>query len=216
MEFQSLRKKMVEFQLMARGIKDTRVLDVFLKIPRHEFVPEELIKSAYEDCPLPIGNGQTISQPYMVALMTELLGLTGREKVLELGTGSGYQTAVLAELAKEVYSIERIKKLSKAAWEQLQRFNYSNVKLEVGDGSLGWAEFAPYDAIIVTASAPETPKILIEQLKDNGRLVIPVGGRFSQELLLIEKEPGEIKTHEICGCVFVPLLGEQGWRMNNE
>ncbi len=203
---------MVKTQLIARGIKDKRVLAAFLKVPRHKFVAPELVKSAYEDCPLPIGNGQTISQPYMVALMTELLKLTGPERVLEIGTGSGYQTAILAELAKEVYSIERIEKLAENARKSLHDAGYHNVNINVGDGSLGLSEFEPYDGIIVTAGAPETPSFLPAQLKDGGRLVIPVGGSFSQTLIVCEKTGKELLSKEICGCIFVPLLGEAGWK----
>ncbi len=203
---------MVENQLIARGIKDKRVLAAFLKIPRHEFVSPELAHSAYDDCPLPIGGGQTISQPYMVALMTQLLHLSGREKVLEIGTGSGYQSAVLAELCKEVYSVERIEKLARETDELLKKSGYQNVRIKAGDGSLGWEEYQPYDAIIVTAGAPKVPLSLINQLKDSGRLVIPVGSSFSQILTVVEKKGADTITEQICGCVFVPLLGKEGWK----
>ena len=205
---------MVEVQLISRGIKDKRVLDAFRKVPRHEFVPKELIDSAYIDSPLPIGEGQTISQPYMVALMTECLCLKGEEKVLEIGTGSGYQAAILAELAKEVYSIERIEILTLRATEILESLGYKNIKVKTGDGTLGWLEFSPYEGIIVTAAAPKVPLPLIEQLKDGGFLVIPLNGRFSQILTVIEKTKDKLRVSEVCGCVFVPMIGKYGWREN--
>lgn len=216
MDFEILKKRMVKDQLIGRGIKDQKVLSVFSRLPRHEFITPELVKSAYEDCPLPIGSGQTISQPYMVAFMTELLKLTGKEKVLELGTGSGYQSAVLATLAEKVYSIERIEKLANLAREHLKNLGIDNVEVQVGDGTLGLKDFHPYDAIIVTAGAPKIPPALIEQLADGGRLVIPVGGRFSQEIVLIEKKGDEVIETKECGCVFVPLIGEQGWKSGYE
>ncbi len=203
---------MVERQIISRGIKDERLLGVFLKVPRHEFLGHESLTSAYEDCPLPIGSGQTISQPYMAALMTELLALKGHERILEIGTGSGYQTAILAELAKEVYSVERIEVLAAAARKRLEKLGYNNAHIYVGDGTQGLKEFAPYDGIIVTAGAPDVPSLLVEQLKDRGKLVIPVGGRLMQSLMLIEKNGEEIITKDICGCVFVPLIGEKGWK----
>jgi len=214
MDFAAIRNSMVKQQLIVRGIKDERVLSAFLNIPRHEFVAPELVKSAYEDCPLPIGSSQTISQPYMVAIMTELLGLKGSEKVLELGTGSGYQTAVLARLAAQVYSLERIERLAKAARERLEKLKVTNVNIITGDGTLGLEEHRPYDSIMVTAGAPRIPECLIEQLNDPGRLVIPVGGRLSQTLMLVEKKDNETINKEICGCVFVPLVGEMGWRVD--
>jgi len=215
-DFDALRKLMVERQLIERGIKDKRVLDVFLKIPRHKFIAPELANSAYDDCPLPIGSGQTISQPFMVALMTELLALKGTERVLELGTGSGYQTAILAALAKEVYSVERIEKLANAANERLDDMGINNVHIQIGDGTLGLEDFQPYEAIMVTAGAPEIPRALTEQLSEGGRLVIPEGGRFTQTLMLLEKHEGKIAQQEICGCVFVPLLGKQGWKIKDD
>lgn len=213
MNFDKFRQLMVDEQLVRRGIKDKRVLDAFFKVPRHEFVPPELQKAAYEDCPLPIGSGQTISQPYMVALMTELLNLRGEERVLEIGTGSGYQAAILAELAKEVYSVERIEKLAQIAETTLKNLGYQNIYICVGDGSLGLAEFKPYDGILVTAGAPEVPKSLVFQLKTGGRLIIPVGGSFSQILTIVEKNENEAVITENCGCVFVPLIGEEGWKL---
>jgi protein-L-isoaspartate(D-aspartate) O-methyltransferase len=202
---------MVEEQLISRGIKDKRVLDAFSRVERHKFIPEDLRMSAYADFPVPIGSGQTISQPYMVALMTECLGLTGQEKVLEIGTGSGYQTAILAELAKEVYSIERFENLSKTAEAILKELGYVNIKLRVGDGTLGWEESEPFDRIIITAAAPRMPLPLTEQLKDNGKLVLPLGESFSQVLTVVENKQGRLESVGVCGCVFVPLVGKYGW-----
>ena len=203
---------MVADQLIPRGIADPRVLDAFRKVPRHEFVGEKFTAGAYEDHPLPIGEGQTISQPYMAALMTELLALGGGEKVLEIGTGSGYQAAILAELAGEVYSVERAAALAQQARAALDRLGYETVRIDVRDGTLGWKESGPYDCMIVTAGAPKIPQSLVEQLKEGGRLVIPVGGNFSQMLTLVEKTPEGIRTLDVCGCVFVPLIGKEGWR----
>ena len=216
MDFENLRKRMVETQLVERGITDDRVLSVFLNIPRHEFVIPELRRSAYEDHPLPIGSGQTISQPYMVALMTELLEVSDKMKVLELGTGSGYQTAILAALAKEVYSVERIAGLANSAANTLDRLGIKNVHIKIADGTIGLAEFQPYDAIMVTAGAPRVPQALLDQLAEGGRLVIPVGSRFSQVLMCVQKKGGQIVETRSCGCVFVPLLGKQGWSVDNE
>jgi len=211
-DFDGMRKRMVEEQLVGRGISDKRVLEAFLKVPRHKFVADEYIESSYSDYPLPAGNGQTISQPYMVALMTERLGLKGPERVLEIGTGSGYQAAILAELAMQVYSVERIDELARKADETLKELGYDNFSIKVGDGTLGWEEEAPYDGMIVTAGTPQIPQSLIKQLKDGGRLVIPVGGAFSQILTIAEKNGESIKTTSVCGCVFVPLIGEEGWK----
>ena len=210
-DFDKLRIQMVEKQLIPRGIKDNRVLKAFGKVPRHKFVSQDLINNAYEDHPLPIGDSQTISQPYMVALMTECLGLKGDECVLEIGTGSGYQAAILAELARYVYSIERIPELAERANQTLLNLGYINVKVKAGDGTLGWNEFAPYDGIIVTAGSPGIPESLINQLKKGGRVVIPAGGSFSQTLKIVKKIKGKVQTQDVCGCVFVPLLGKQGW-----
>jgi len=209
--FDILRQRMVREQLLPRGIVEEKVLSVFRKVPRHEFVPESEAGSAYGDYPLPIGEGQTISQPYMVAAMTELLDLKKSDKVLEIGTGSGYQAAVLAELAGEVYSVERVQPLADRARENLKKLGCANVKIKVGDGTLGWGENAPYDAIVVTAGSPEVPKALIEQLSEGGRLAIPVGGRYSQMLTKVQKLKSKIKATDVCGCVFVPLIGRQGW-----
>jgi protein-L-isoaspartate(D-aspartate) O-methyltransferase len=210
------RVAMVSQQLIPRRISDSRVLEAFLRVPRHEFLHQESLREAYADYPLPIGEGQTISQPYMVALMTECLNLKGDGSVLEIGTGSGYQTAILAELAKNVYSVERFQSLSRNAKQNLDKLGYTNVYLKTGDGTLGWPEHAPYDRILVTAGAPDVPNSLIQQLKENGRLVIPVGGAFSQVLTVVEnKKEGIVKT-DVCGCIFVPLVGQEGWRKESD
>lgn len=203
---------MVKEQLIPRGIKDPRVLEAMRKVPRHLFVDEALQNQAYSDRPLLIGEKQTISQPYMVALMTEALELKGDEKVLEIGTGSGYQTAILAELAEKVYSIERLRSLSQKARKILDKLQYFNVVLKVGDGTLGWPEYAPFDAIIVTAGAPKVPEPLIEQLAEGGRLVIPVGDSYTQELLKIVKTPEGIEKKGLTICRFVDLIGKYGWK----
>ncbi|HXE75279.1 MAG TPA: protein-L-isoaspartate(D-aspartate) O-methyltransferase [Candidatus Xenobia bacterium] len=205
------RAAMVEWQLRQRGIHDPRVLRAFREVPRHEFVPPELVYQAYDDCPLPIGDGQTISQPYMVAAMTEAAELTGREKVLEVGTGSGYQAAILAQLAEHVYTIEQHPTLAASAEERLRRLGIANVTVLVGDGSLGYEAAAPYHAILVTAAAPTIPHTLTEQLAPGGRLVIPVGSRDSQELLLVRKQDGGFTRETINYCRFVPLGGRYGW-----
>jgi protein-L-isoaspartate(D-aspartate) O-methyltransferase len=205
--FKLKRYSMVEDQIVARGVKDVRVLEAMRKVPRHLFVPPSEVEHAYVDSPLPIGNGQTISQPYIVALMTELLQLKGDEKVLEIGTGSGYQAAILAELCKEVYTIEIIDALAKRAAATLNALGYKNIKVKTGDGYKGWEEYAPFDAIIVTAAPEEVPPPLLEQLKEGGRLVIPLGEYF-QELYLITKEKGEIKKKSIIPVRFVPMTGE--------
>lgn len=202
---------MVEEQLIPRGVNDLRVIDAMRKVPRHLFVDESLRDKAYGDYALPIGEGQTISQPYMVAVMTEALGLKGEEKVLEVGTGSGYQTAILAELSKDVYSIERVASLAVRAEKLLRDLGYSNVFIKVANGTLGWKEEGPFDGIIVTAGAPDVPSTLVEQLKDGGRLIIPVGSRYSQMLTKVEKVKGEIVSTSLFPCVFVPLIGEYGW-----
>jgi protein-L-isoaspartate(D-aspartate) O-methyltransferase len=201
---------MVDEQIIPRGIKNQRLLDAFYKVQRHKFIPGESRGSAYADFPVPIGEGQTISQPYIVALMTECLGLTGQEKVLEIGTGSGYQTAILAELAKEVYSIERFAGLSERAKGVLNELGYTNIKIKVGDGTLGWEEAAPFDRIIITAASPQVPLPLIEQLKESGKLLMPLGESFSQVLTVIEKKEGRLEPIQVCGCVFVPLVGKYG------
>ena len=203
---------MVKEQLLPRGIEDPGVINAFLKVERHKFIPEAMRNSAYADYPVPIGEGQTISQPYIVALMSECLDLSGDEKVLEVGTGSGYQTAILAELAGNVYTLERFPGLAKRAETILRNLGYSGVKIKVGDGTLGWPEEAPFSRIIVTAAAPEVPPPLLEQLSEGGKMVLPLGETFSQMLTVIEKEEGRIRKEPICGCVFVPLIGEYGYK----
>lgn len=211
MDFPIPRERMVAEQLARRGIRDARVLRATGKVPRHRFVDEALSGRAYGDYPLPIGERQTISQPYMVALMTEALELVGHERVLEIGTGCGYQTAILAELCSKVYSVERIKALADRAIRTLDSLGYYNVLLRVGDGSLGWREEAPFDAILVTAAAPTIPDPLVEQLAPKGRLVIPVGDAYSQELRKGVKEDDGMRWTDLGGCVFVKLIGDQGW-----
>lgn len=208
------RKKMVESQLIPRGLKDEKVLAAMRKVPRHLFVQESHRSRAYEDYPLPIGEEQTISQPYMVALMTEALKLSGEESVLEIGTGSGYQTAILAELARQVYSVERIPVLAGRARKILDSLGYSNILVRLSDGTMGWEEHAPYDRILVTAGAPSVPEPLLDQLVVGGILVIPVGSDVSQELTRITKEgKGKIRRERMGGCVFVRLLGKHGWEV---
>jgi protein-L-isoaspartate(D-aspartate) O-methyltransferase len=211
-DYKLLRENMVEFQIKSRRIENERVLKVMKEIPRHLFIPQSQRLYAYEDFPIPIGEGQTISQPYIVALMTEALQLKGDEKVLEIGTGSGYQAAILSKLSKEVYTTENIKSLALNAEELFIGLGYKNIKLKVADGTEGWAEYSPYNGIIVTAGAPQIPEPLIEQLAENGRIVIPVGDSFSQGLVLGEKIKGRLITKTICGCVFVPLVGKYGWQ----
>ena len=196
---------MVQAQLEARGIKDRKVLDAMIKIPRHEFVPENMKAYAYQDEPLPIGKGQTISQPYIVAYMTEVLALNGNERVLEIGTGSGYQAAILAEIVKEVFTIEIVSSLSAKAQKVLERLGYKNIYFKVGDGTWGWEENAPYDAILVTAAPAEVPKTLQDQLKIPGRMIIPVGSTF-QELVLIMREKKRFKKKKLLPVRFVPLI----------
>ncbi len=211
-DFDSLRRRMVIDQLSGRDIKDKKVLDVFEKIPRHEFISPKFYKDAYSDFPLPIENGQTISQPYIVALMVQLLDIAESDTVLEVGTGSGYETAILAELAGRVFSIERLKDLTEKAGKVLKEMGYQNITLKTGDGTTGWKESAPFDKIVVTAAAEKIPEPLIEQLNSPGRLVIPVGPRISQKLFLIEKTvKGDVVKKEICDCSFVPLIGKHGW-----
>jgi protein-L-isoaspartate(D-aspartate) O-methyltransferase len=206
--YQKPREHMVEFDIEARGVSDQDVLDAMRTVPRHEFVLPEYVGFAYADRPLPIGYGQTISQPYIVAVMTELLRLKRGDRVLEIGTGSGYQAALLARLTDEVYSIEIVEELYKSATERLERLGFDNVRTKHGDGYYGWEEHAPYDAVIVTAAPDHIPQPLVGQLADGGRLVIPVGpqGAF-QTLWLIEKHGEEVVSKSIMGCVFVPLTG---------
>jgi protein-L-isoaspartate(D-aspartate) O-methyltransferase len=210
--FQEERNEMVENQLFRRGIQDERVLEAMRYVPRHEFVPLEYQAFAYSDGPLPIGNGQTISQPFIVALMSELLELTGNEKILEVGTGSGYQTAILAELAEEIHSVERHAHLADAAGRCLQNLSYHNVHIHVGDGSMGFPEYSPFDGIIVTAAAPAVPQPLLDQLADGGRLVVPVGGRGDQILELWRRKGQDFQCEGILSVAFVPLIGEAGWK----
>ncbi len=209
------RTRMIDTHLTARGISDERVLKTMAAVPRHLFVDEGLQDQAYSDSPLPIGSRQTISQPYIVALMTEALELKGTEKVLEIGTGCGYQTAILAELAERVFSIERIASLAFRAQRTLDSLGYYNILIRVGDGTYGWSEEAPFDAIITTAGSPKIPATLTGQLAVGGKLIIPVGGRSSQTLVKVtrlSKEPDDLRTEDICGCRFVALIGEHGWK----
>ncbi len=210
-DYSKARLKMVEEQIVARGIKDPRVIEAMKKVPRHLFVEEALQGQAYSDHPLPIGEKQTISQPYMVALMTEALLLKGKEKVLEIGTGSGYQAAILAELAEKVFSIERIRSLAIRARELLYRLGYYNFEIKIFDGTLGWIEESPFDAILVTAGAPEIPQSFIDQLSIGGRLVIPVGDAYVQELIRVTKTKEGLKKEDLGGCRFVKLIGRYGW-----
>ncbi len=211
-DYRVARERMVKTQLIPRGIKDQRVLDAMARVPRDRFVEEALVGEAYNDHPLPIGHHQTISQPYIVALMTEALELTGDETVLEIGTGSGYQTAILAELARRVCTVERIRPLLSRAKRTLEELGYQNVLFKAFDGTLGWEEHAPYDAIIVTAGAPAIPKPLLEQLAENGRLVIPVGNRYSQDLIKVTARGGRFIRQNLGGCRFVDLIGVHGWK----
>ncbi len=211
-DFKLARERMVKNQLAARGIADERVLQAMGRIPRHLFISEALAGEAYNDHPVPIGEKQTISQPYIVALMTEALELQGKENTLEIGTGSGYQTAILAELSSRVYTIERIKSLLVDARKLLAQLGYSNVLFKAFDGTLGWKEYAPFDAIMITAGAPSLPKPLIDQLADNGRMVIPVGDRYTQELIKVTKKGENLEQESLGGCRFVNLIGIHGWK----
>jgi protein-L-isoaspartate(D-aspartate) O-methyltransferase len=202
---------MVEKQLRARGVRDSRVLAAMLAVPRHAFVPPELLGNAYDDQPLPIGEGQTISQPYMVGAAAEALELSAAESVLEIGAGSGYQSAVLSLLAREVRAVETHPSLAVSAQERLVRLGYRNVEIREGDGTAGWAEAAPFDAILVSAAAPEVPAPLVAQLAEGGRMVVPVGSAETQSLLRIRRRGGEIFTERLFECRFVPLIGQYGW-----
>jgi len=210
--FAAQRQVMVEVQLRLRGIHDQRVLAAMTRVPRHEFVAEDCYEQAYEDHPVPIGEGQTLSQPYIVALMLEALSLTGTETVLEVGTGSGYEAALLAELARVVYTVERHGSLARGAQEVLGRLGYSNVSVLVRDGSQGLPEHAPFDAIVVSAAAPRMPQALFEQLRDEGRMILPVGPAYAQDLQLVRKHEGRAIVSNLEGCRFVPLIGDQGYR----
>lgn len=212
MNFKEKREYMVKTQIIARGIKDKKVIESMLNVERHKFVDEYMQDKAYEDHPLPIGGGQTVSQPFMVACMTCCLELKGNEKVLEIGTGSGYQAAILAEICEKVYSIERISKLAtRASNLLLNELGYANVLITLGDGTCGLPKYAPYDRIIVTAGSPKVPKPLIKQLSDNGIMVIPTGDRYLQNLTVVRKKKHKIITENLSGCVFVPLIGKYGW-----
>src|SRR4030043_1963703 len=210
-DFPKARQKMVEEQIIGRGIKDPRVIAARGKVPRHLFVEEALQSQAYSDHPLPIGEKQTISQPYMVALMTEALQLTGKEKVLEIGTGSGYQTAILAELSEKVFSIERLRSLAIRTRKLLYELGYFNVEIKIFDGTFGWMEESPFDAILVTAGSPDIPQPLIDQFAMGGRLVIPVGGAFVQDLFRVARAEAGVKKEDLGGCRFVKLIGKYGW-----
>ena len=210
--WQRERMQMVEEQLKARGIYDPQVLAAMETVPRELFVPEEYRESAYRDGPLPIGEGQTISQPYMVALMTQCLKLTATERVLEIGTGSGYQLAVLLEITPQVFSVERLPSVAQRALENLTRLGHENLHIKIDDGTCGWPEETPFDGIIVTAGAQEIPAALKEQLADGGRLIIPVGPRYSQMLYRITRKGKQFQEEEFTACVFVPLIGRYGWK----
>jgi protein-L-isoaspartate(D-aspartate) O-methyltransferase len=207
-DFAIERQLMVQEQLMPRGIHDERVLAAMSKVPREEFVPQDVRAESYTDGPLPIGHGQTISQPFIVAFMTEQLRPSAKDRVLEIGTGSGYQSAVLAELVAEVYTIEIIEPLAKGAEATLARLGYKNVHVKAGDGYKGWPEQAPFDAIIVTCAPDRVPERLTEQMKDGGRMIIPVGEQFAQELYLLEKKNGQLKESAVWPVRFVPMVGE--------
>ena len=209
--FEKVRERMVLEQLIARGINDQRVLEVMGKVPRHLFVEDALQAQSYGDFPLPIGEGQTISQPYIVALMTQMLNLHNDETVLEIGTGCGYQAAVLSRLCERVFSVERIKPLFVKARRIFDRLLYFNILCKIDDGTMGWPENGPYDAIMVTAAGPDIPDALVEQLADPGRMVIPIGDRVSQRLTLVTKEDGDIKIQGGESVRFVSLIGAQGW-----
>jgi protein-L-isoaspartate(D-aspartate) O-methyltransferase len=210
------RRAMIETQIRKRGVSSPRVLEALASVPRHKFVPEKFREFAYADKPLPIGEGQTISQPYMVAAMTDALELAGSERVLEIGTGSGYQAAVLSLLAREVFSVENHTTLALAAQERLTALGYANVHVHNGDGSAGLTDAAPYDAILVTAGAPEIPQALASQLREGGRIVIPVGDTENQKLMQGMLEYGKLKSRALFDCRFVPLVGRYGWRQSDQ
>ncbi|MBI5575713.1 MAG: protein-L-isoaspartate(D-aspartate) O-methyltransferase [Deltaproteobacteria bacterium] len=209
--FYAIRRRMVAEQIRSRGIHDERLLDALMEIPRHFFVPPHLSERAYDDGPLPIGEGQTISQPYIVAEMTRALSLSGEEKVLEIGTGSGYQTAVLCRLAKEVVTMERIGSLQETAEKVLKELGIGNIRFLAGDGTMGCPGEAPFDRILVTAAAPRVPEPLFEQLADGGIAVIPIGGRWEQDLIRVTKDSGKARKEFLGGCRFVPLIGRFGF-----
>ncbi|MGD8403245.1 MAG: protein-L-isoaspartate(D-aspartate) O-methyltransferase [Anaerolineales bacterium] len=210
-KFERERKQMVKSQIVRRGLRDERLLAAFESVPRHMFVPEAYRYAAYDDSPLPIGFLQTISQPYIVALMTDLLKLKGDERVLEIGTGSGYQAAILSKMAKEVHTVEYLPELAISADNLLKKLRFDNVQVHVGDGSLGWEEGAPYKGILIAAAAPQAPRTLLDQLEDGGRLVLPIGARGMQNLEVWEREGDSFKSEVETAVAFVPLRGEEGW-----
>lgn len=205
------RRWMVNSQIRRRGIKDERVLGAMGAVPRHEFVAPQFLHQAYDDEPLPIGRGQTISQPYIIASMLVALGLTGTERVLEIGTGCGYQAAILALLTREVYSVEFLPELAQPAADRLERLGFTNVHVRCGDGTLGWPEYAPYEAVVLAAAAPRIPEPLLSQLAEGGRLVAPIGNDFEQEVQLVSRREGKYTTQHGGPCRFVPLVGKYGW-----
>jgi protein-L-isoaspartate(D-aspartate) O-methyltransferase len=211
-DYKHARERMIKTQLIPKGITDKLVLDAMSKVHRHLFLEEALAGEAYNDHPVPIGHKQTISQPYIVACMTQILKLTGKEKTLEIGTGSGYQTAILAELSLKVYTIERIRPLMEKARYLLNSLDYTNILFKYYDGTLGWQEHAPYDAILVTAGAPQMPENLIDQLTEGGRMVIPVGGKTNQDLMEVIRLKTGYRTVRHGGCRFVDLIGAHGWK----
>lgn len=213
--YSRLRERMVLDQIKLRGIRDKRVLKAFRSVPRHLFVPSDQVAQAYRDHPLSIGCGQTISQPYMVAIMTEKLQIEEGHKALEIGTGSGYQTAILAQMGARTCTVERLKKLSERARESLEKAGYEGIRFRVGDGTLGWPEEAPFDRIIVTAGAPEIPQPLLDQLVEDGRLVMPVGERYGQVLTIVHKKAGRLVTETSGSCIFVKLVGAHGWKASD-
>ncbi|MCK4536087.1 MAG: protein-L-isoaspartate(D-aspartate) O-methyltransferase [Desulfuromonadales bacterium] len=211
-DFAIARRRMVEKQVQARGITDVRVIDAMLKVPRHKFVEAALASQAYSDYPLPIGERQTISQPYIVAAMSEALQLKGDEKVLEVGSGSGYQAAILARMVKNVFTIERHGALARRAREVFDELSIDNIAIRIGDGTIGWSTYAPFNGIVVTAGSPDMPQPLLDQLsEDGGRLVIPVGGHGFQQLKVVTREGNSFSTRDDVGCSFVPLVGKHGW-----
>ena len=211
-DFLLARERMVQEQAVARGIQDPRVIAALRKIPRHLFVDLGIVNRAYDDSALPIGEKQTLSQPYMTARMVEALSFSGEEKVLEIGTGSGYQTAVLAELCFNVFSVEKIRVLSRKARALLDQLGYQNIALHVGDGTIGWSEHAPYDGIIVSAGSPSVPQPLLEQLGEHGRLLIPIGDEQTQTLVRVSRRPSGFHQEQLGECKFVKLFGKYGWR----
>jgi len=211
-DFDIQKEIMIEKHLINRGIENSKILEVFRVVPRENFISDENQREAYGDYPLPIGSGQTTSQPYIIAKMLELLNIEKEDKVLEIGTGSGYQTALLSLLSNNVFSVERVKSLYLEAKSKLEKFNFNTTHLKLGDGSLGWEEFSLYDKIVVSAASPKIPQTLINQLKDNGKLIIPIGSRFSQVLTVVKKSKKGYTYMEDERCIFVPLIGKEGWK----